>query len=244
MFWDVTYPDPVGSFRYPVTVPGVEPDAGVLVYVAFSEAWQPYIVGCLKQLLLQSTWGTDDPDVLNVTQLQAFKLIDQFKGGALATGAIMAYAGSTVPDGWLLCDGSAVSRTDHADLFDIIGTTYGVGDGSTTFNVPDLQGRTIVGVGSGSGLSARALGDTFGAETHTLTTAEIPSHTHVDTGHAHTEVTATAFAGFTGGPPPVPSAIPGVGVTGLASATLTNTGGDGAHNIIQPSAALNYIIRG
>ena len=61
------------------------------------------------------------------------------------TGVMLAFAGSDVPDGWLLCDGSAISRTTYADLFAAIGTTYGVGNGSTTFNIPDSVGATIAG---------------------------------------------------------------------------------------------------
>ena len=63
-------------------------------------------------------------------------------------GAIQPFGGATTPDNWLLCDGSAVSRTDYSELFDVIGTTYGSGDGSTTFNLPDLKGRVIVGIDS------------------------------------------------------------------------------------------------
>lgn len=78
-------------------------------------------------------------------------------GGSSPTGAVIGFAGSSAPSGWLLCDGSAVSRTTYADLFTAIGTSYGVGDGSTTFNLPDLRGRVPVGVGQGSGLTNRAL---------------------------------------------------------------------------------------
>lgn len=82
------------------------------------------------------------------------------------SGAIVAYGGAAAPTGWLLCDGSAVSRTTYADLFSAIGETYGAGDGMTTFNVPDMRGRVSVGAGTGAGLTARTLGDTGGAETH------------------------------------------------------------------------------
>lgn len=64
-------------------------------------------------------------------------------------GMVAPYAGSTAPDYWLLCDGSAVSRTTYANLFAVIGSTFGAGDGSTTFNLPDLRGRTPIGVGTG-----------------------------------------------------------------------------------------------
>lgn len=92
----------------------------------------------------------------------------------------MPFAGSTAPQGYLLCDGSAVDRTTYATLFAVIGTTYGAGDGSTTFNVPDLSGRVVIGV-SGS----HALGTTGGSETVTLTADQLPAHTHVVPQHGH-----------------------------------------------------------
>jgi phage-related tail fiber protein len=69
----------------------------------------------------------------------------EFPGMLMPIGAIIAYAGSTLPDGWVWCDGSAISRTDYATLYASVGTSFGVGDGSTTFNVPDLRGRVLVG---------------------------------------------------------------------------------------------------
>lgn len=88
-------------------------------------------------------------------------------------GEIIAYGGTSSPSGWMLCNGSAVSRTSYPDLFAAIGTNYGVGDGSTTFNLPNLQGKVAVGVGAGY-----TLGDTGGAATVTLAYSQIPSHTH------------------------------------------------------------------
>jgi microcystin-dependent protein len=93
------------------------------------------------------------------------------------TGVINQYAGSTAPTGWLLCDGSAVSRSTYADLFAIVGTTYGVGNGSSTFNLPNLVGRVVVGRDA-SQTEFDVLGETGGAKTHTLATGEIPSHQH------------------------------------------------------------------
>lgn len=95
-------------------------------------------------------------------------------------GVVITYAGSTAPEGWLLCDGSAVSRDTYATLFNVIGTTYGVGDGSTTFNLPDLSGRVVIGV-SGT----HALASTGGSETHTLTESELPAHSHIVPSHGH-----------------------------------------------------------
>ena len=93
-------------------------------------------------------------------------------------GVIHMFAGSISPSGWLICDGSAVSRTVYADLFKVIGTTYGAGDGNTTFSLPDMRGRTPVGVGQGVGLTARTLGGTVGQENSSLIEANLPAHAH------------------------------------------------------------------
>ena len=102
-------------------------------------------------------------------------------------GIVLPFAGSVAPQGYLLCDGSAVSRTDYADLFAAIGTTYGAGDGASTFNVPDLSGRVVLGVSQ-----SHALGTTGGEATHTLTESELPAHSHVVPAHSHeNDITAT-----------------------------------------------------
>jgi microcystin-dependent protein len=95
-------------------------------------------------------------------------------------GGIIQFAGSVVPNGYLLCDGAAVSRTDYADLFSVIGTTYGNGDNSTTFNLPNLSGKVAMGNGGG-----RSLGNTGGEESHLLISSEMPSHSHVAPSHTH-----------------------------------------------------------
>jgi len=151
-------------------------------------------------------------------------------------GTVMHYAGSSTPSGWLNCDGSAVSRSTYADLFSAIGTTWGAGNGSTTFNVPDLRGRAIVGVGTGSGLSARNLGSSGGNETHTLATGEIPAHSHGPGLGSHFLVRnngASSYAISTAG-----ANIDTENCTGTASA-----GGGGSHNNMQPFANLYHIIK-
>lgn len=95
-------------------------------------------------------------------------------------GNVYMFAGSATPSGFLACNGSAVSRTTYADLFAVIDTTYGSGDGSTTFNVPDLSGR--VAIGSSQEI---ALGSTGGEEMHALTSVEIPAHSHSVPSHGH-----------------------------------------------------------
>lgn len=95
-------------------------------------------------------------------------------------GIIMPFAGTVAPQGYLLCDGSAVDRTTYATLFGVIGTTFGAGDGSTTFNLPDLGGRVPLGASS-----THMLGSTGGSETVTLTESELPAHVHVVPKHGH-----------------------------------------------------------
>lgn len=95
-------------------------------------------------------------------------------------GSILAYLGSDVPEGYLLCDGSAVSRTDYSELFSVIGSVYGDGDGSTTFNLPNLSGRVPI-CASGS----HVVGSTGGESSHILTVPELASHSHTVPSHTH-----------------------------------------------------------
>lgn len=149
-------------------------------------------------------------------------------------GTIKPWTTDTAPNGWLLCDGSEVSRTTYNALFKVISTTYGVGDGGSTFNLPDLRGRTIVGQDDMGGTAANritdswadALGSAGGSATHTLTIGEIPAHTH---SYNH-------FGGASG-------SLLGSGNADVVSATSGSTGGGGAHANIQPSFTLNYVIR-
>ena len=107
--------------------------------------------------------------------------IDEEDLEVVPTGMVAPFAGSSPPDGWLLTDGGAYSRTEYANLFAEIGTEYGAGNGSTTFNVPNTTGRFPLGAGSG-----RSRGDTGGAATVTLSADEMPSHTHNGPSHSHT----------------------------------------------------------
>lgn len=150
-------------------------------------------------------------------------------GGLAPAGVVLPFAGSTAPTGWLLCFGQAVSRTTYAALFTALGTSYGAGDGSTTFALPDLRGRIPGGKDNmggsaasrlttgGSGVNGSTLGAVGGAEIHTLTNAQLPSQTL-----------------GTGG-----STI----ARGSTVSDLQLIGNGQAHNNTQPTIVLNYIIK-
>ena len=157
-------------------------------------------------------------------------------------GTIAAWAGgvSSIPSGWLLCDGSLISRTTYADLFASIGTYHGGGDGSTSFTLPDLRNKFIVGahsdqgtgqvfdVGSGSVSGHYAPGDTGGEVAHKLTIAEMPQHSHTEVGWSFQHTAAN----------------PGPGGAGTSSNNNSGlAGGDNYHENRPPYFALCWIVK-
>jgi microcystin-dependent protein len=156
-------------------------------------------------------------------------------------GIILDYAGGSIPDGWLLCNGSAVSRASFSDLFAAIGTTFGSGDGVNTFNLPNLSRRVRMGSGgTGTGTIGNSLGNIGGEENHSLSIAEGPSHTHTYT-YTSPNYTPLIINNGTGssGTTTVNS-----GTTSSVISTSTAASGSGTgHNTIQPSMILHALIK-
>ena len=181
-------------------------------------------------------------------------------GFSVSSGFILPFGGGTAPSGWLECNGQAVSRSTYSDLFAIVGTIYGAGDGSTTFNVPDLQGRVIMGEGGNTAgrtpADLESIGDTGGSQTANLVLDNLPSHSH------QTFAPGSTVVGF--GPLYSPcenqggrrimfdsggrggrGCKGGKGWLGV-NTTTNNTGTTGAgtgHNNIQPSTVVMYLIK-
>ena len=153
---------------------------------------------------------------------------------ASAVGTINLWASSTVPDGWILCDGASLLRAGtYAGLFAVIGTTYGSADG-THFNVPNFKGKVPVGYNSAE-TEFDVMGETGGEKTHTLTITEMPSHQHIGTPYSvWVEQASLLFPGNSGT----------YNIAGRSNANFfPATGGGGAHNNLQPYLTLNYIIK-
>lgn len=160
-------------------------------------------------------------------------------------GDIRIFAGNYAPKGWMLCNGALLDISNYSTLFTIIGTTYG-GDGMSTFSLPDLRGRLPVGFGTGVGLTPRVIGQTFGSESVTLLTTQIPPHAHdllANTAEATTSSpTGNVFAANTTDVfyAELPSTGPQPQTMNVAS--VQSTGGTQPHDNIMPSTAMNYII--
>lgn len=153
------------------------------------------------------------------------------------SGTVAAFGGATPPGGWLTCDGSAVSRATYSDLFNAIGTIWGSGDGGSTFNLPDLQGKMVLGVDG-----THALASTGGAENVTISVLQMPPHQHVldDPGHVHAALVAssTNTAGAAAG-----TSVAGDTASATTGITMEDTGGGQPITTISPYAGLIYIIK-
>jgi len=166
-------------------------------------------------------------------------------------GEVIMFGGNFAPRGWAFCDGQLLPISQNTALFSLLGTTYG-GDGRTTFALPDLRGRAVIGPGNGPGLTSRRLGQKLGYETETLSVAQMPSHYHPSTtasslvdlsnevgasDNSDEQYISNHLGGFN------EDATSGAKLEGVSSTTtINNTGGGQSHNNVQPSQTVNYII--
>jgi len=164
----------------------------------------------------------------------------------VVVGAITMYGAETPPDGWLLCDGTAVSRATYAELFAVVGETWGAGNGTTTFNLPDFRYRSPMGL---STVPSLVIGEAAGEAAHALTQTENAGHSHTvnDPGHAHTitRYNGTAGSGVArsvwqnNANPISPSPSVDTNTTGI---TLENSGDGVPHNTVHPVRGVPFII--
>lgn len=167
-------------------------------------------------------------------------------------GEVRLFAGNFAPNGWFFCDGSLLAISEYETLFQLIGTTYG-GDGQITFALPDLRGRVPIGMGQGSGLTNRVLGEIGGQETITLTTANMPQHNHegrivVSNTNATTKTPTTSSAIANSGTLSGRSYSPNLSYntagnnTNLQTIATQSTGTATPAKINTASVGINYII--
>jgi microcystin-dependent protein len=157
-------------------------------------------------------------------------------------GEIRMFAGSSAPEGWRVCDGSALDVDDYSELFALIGTTYG-GDGVSAFHLPDLRGKLPVGQGAGPGLSNRTMGQQFGTNDEALTTANLPAHSHAINGSSDTAEAITPGPTLTLGTPAGSLFYSaGTGKRALNNQAFGSIGGGTAHTNQMRTLSINYII--
>jgi microcystin-dependent protein len=159
------------------------------------------------------------------------------QGGVTPRGQVALFGSITPPGGWLLCDGSAIDRIVYSALFSIIGTTFGIGDGTTTFNIPDLRGKFVIGAGM------IPVGTTGGSSSVTLSTTELPAHTHTITDPGHNHSTLATTSNVTTGTDPGGVTTGGTTGTSTTGITVNSTGTGSAFSILPPYAAVVYIIK-
>jgi len=154
-------------------------------------------------------------------------------------GMIVPIATSTLPANVMLCDGSTLARVDYPELYLALDDAFIVDE--DYLKLPDLRGRSVIGAGTGSGLTLREVGDVGGEESHQLTAGEIPSHAHTDAGHIH--ATHTHLSGLALAPGELPVALPaiaGLESTSSGNAAIQNAGNDSAHNNMAPFLVVKW----
>jgi len=151
-------------------------------------------------------------------------------------GSIMLFAGNFAPRNWAMCEGQLLPISQNTALFSILGTTYG-GNGTSNFALPDLRGRAPIGMGQGPDLSDYIEGEQGGAESVTLTTAEIPAHAHNQPATAGAETTNRPNGAI-----PAEGGVYAATSDGSQLAATTSAGGGQPHENRTPYLVMNYVI--
>lgn len=213
--------------------------------------------GALDELTNAYNWeqfGTVTPDEAATAMNVMFA--QYLQGEACLIGAIIPYATQDAPNGTLPCDGGTYLRVDYPDLYAALDAIYVID--ADSFSTPDLRGRSILGTGTGPGLTERAMGDSGGEEKHVLDVAEMPEHSHTTQPHSHSDsghthfVPIPTFLAIEPGEAPTytPLGVPVGGQTSLpgfanivaAGVTVDNTGNGDGHENMPPFHALRYCI--
>lgn len=198
------------------------------IFIPDSEQWLAIVQGAILPLIYAYNWENVDGIEPEEAAQRAFEMYLQFTEGQGMIGTITPYVTAVPPQGFLECDGSNHLRTDYPELYALLDTAFIVD--ADNFITPDLRGRTVIGAGSGAGLTPRSVGATGGEEAHTLTVSELASHQH------STYLLQDAKR---------------LGLNELANIVFGNiipnpamqtdlTGGDAAHNTMQPFTAIKY----
>lgn len=160
-------------------------------------------------------------------------------------GEVRVFGGNFAPANWHLCDGSLLPISEYDALFALIGTVYG-GDGMNTFGIPDLRGRLPVGQGQGLGLTNRIIGQSFGSESVSLVTNQLPAHNHAFNATTDTATASSpangVFSTQTDGDKIYVAANGTNQPAVLAANSVVQTGGSQPHDNIMPSLGISYII--
>lgn len=201
------------------------------LFIPVGQSWEAILSGALHALTLPESYeqvGGMTAEQTAAVFAQMWLAWDSGKGCPMFEGMIVMGGCAAAPAGWLVCDGTAYNTVDYPALYNAIGDVFG-DDGAGTFRVPDLQGRSPLGVGAGAGLTARVMADSGGEEKHWLTEGEMPAHTHNMIYIQEAVSNKWGIRYKTDG-------------SNAFYNSSTYTGGDEEHNTMHPFLAVNFFI--